>query len=218
MECSICYDEINPQLTGKVELSCSHAFHFSCLTTWFSTQATNQLTQSCPCCRHESNPHETMPVNSQHATPMDEESDDSDTSDDEDMFDSILHAAARERAAFRFAKRKSQMSKDVFEAYAASKIAALYRGRCARYIVSEIKDIQDSLKTTTRKYFVQKRNIRFDKKALAFSMKALTMSYSAWRNHVASIIQGAWRSHYRASSMKREVHVTDTTLTVSLRV
>ena len=214
MECSICYDQIQTQVTGKVELSCSHSFHFSCLTTWFSTQATNQLTQSCPCCRHESNPHETMPINNQQPTPMDEESG-SEASDDS-MFDSILDAAARERAAFRFIKLKSQMSKDAFEAYAASKIAALYRGRCARYIVSEIKDIQDSLQTSTRKYFVQKRNLRFDRKALAFNMKALTMSYSAWRNYAASIVQGAWRKHYTVSKIKRQIIVTDTTMTVTI--
>ena len=215
MECSICYDQIQTQVTGKVELSCSHSFHFSCLTTWFSTQATNQLTQSCPCCRHESNPHETMPVN--NPTPMDEDDED-EGSENNSMFDSILDAAARERAAFRFIKLKSQMSKDAFEAYAASKIAALYRGRCARYIVSEIKDIQDSLQTSTRKYFVQKRNLRFDRKALAFNMKALTMSYSAWRNYAASIVQGAWRKHYTASKIKRQILVTETTMTVTIMV
>ena len=37
MECSICYSEINAA-TGKVELSCSHPFHFSCLTKWFDKQ------------------------------------------------------------------------------------------------------------------------------------------------------------------------------------
>ena len=216
MECSICYDEINPQLTGKVELSCSHAFHFSCLTTWFSTQATNQLTQSCPCCRHESNPHETMPVN--NLTPMDEDEEEGEDEDEDMSMFSTADAAARERAAFRFIKLKSQMSKDAFEAYAASKIAALYRGRCARYIVSEIKDIQDSLQTSTRKYFVQKRNLRFDRKALAFNMKALTMSYSAWRNYVASIVQRAWRKHYTASKIKRQILVTDTTMTVTIMV
>ena len=215
MECSICYDPIQTQVTGKVELSCSHAFHFSCLTTWFSTQATNQITQSCPCCRHESNPHETMPFqNTQGPTPMDEDEDDE---EDTSMF-STADAAAQERAAFRFIKLKKQMSSEAFEAYAASKIAALYRGRCARYIVSEIKDIQDSLQTSTRKYFVQKRNLRFDRKALAFNMKALTMSYSAWRNYAASIVQAAWRKHYTVSKIKRQILVTDTTMTVTIMV
>ena len=57
MDCAICYDAITAA-TGKVELSCSHSFHFSCLTTWFATQNGNNHTQSCPCCRHESNEHE----------------------------------------------------------------------------------------------------------------------------------------------------------------
>ena len=213
MECSICYDQIQTQLTGKVELSCSHAFHFSCLTTWFSTQATNQITQSCPCCRHESNPHETMPFqNTQGPTPMDE-----DEEEDTSMF-STADLAAMERAAFRFAKLKREMSKNAFEAYAASKIAALYRGRCARYILSEIKEIKDWLQTSTCKYFIQKRNMHNDRKALAFNMKALTMSYSAWRNYVASIVQRAWRKHYTMSKIKRQILITDTTMTVMISV
>ena len=217
MECSICYDEIQTQLTGKVELSCSHAFHFSCLTTWFSTQVTNQLTQSCPCCRHESNPHETMPFqNTQGPTPMDEDEEEEEYDEDMQML-STADAAAQERAAFRFAKLKKEMSKDAFEAYAASKIAALYRGRCARYIVSEIEDIRDSLQTSTRKYFVQKRNLRFYRKALAFNMKALTMSYSAWRNYAASIVQRAWRSQ-RSTMNKRFVTLTGSVLTVSFAI
>lgn len=154
-----------------------------------------------------------MPVN--NPTPMDE--DEEEDQDSDSMFDSVLDAAARERAAFRFAKLKREMSKDAFEAYAASKIAALYRGRCARYIVSEIEDIRDSLQTSTRKYFVQKRNLRFDRKALAFSMKALTMSYSAWRNYAASIVQRAWRSQ-RSTMNKRFVTLTGSVLTVSFAI
>ena len=59
MDCAICYDTIT-QSTGKMELSCSHSFHFSCLTTWFATQNANKHPQSCPCCRHKSNEHEKM--------------------------------------------------------------------------------------------------------------------------------------------------------------
>jgi len=156
--------------------------------------------------------------NTQGPTPMDEdEGDDEEDNEDIPML-STADLAAMERAAFRFAKLKKEMSKDAFEAYAASKIAALYRGRCARYIVSEIEDIRDSLQTSTRKYFVQKRNLRFDRKALAFSMKALTMSYSAWRNYAASIVQGAWRKYTTKSMIKRQILVTDTRMTVTIMV
>ncbi len=59
MDCAICYEAITAS-TGKVDLSCSHSFHFSCLTSWFATQNGNEHTQSCPYCRHESNEHEKM--------------------------------------------------------------------------------------------------------------------------------------------------------------
>lgn len=59
MVCAICYDEITAA-TGKVELSCSHAFHLSCLSSWFKIQSGKDLEQNCPCCRHMTNEHETI--------------------------------------------------------------------------------------------------------------------------------------------------------------
>lgn len=120
----------------------------------------------------------------------------------------------RERAALRFAKLKLQMTKDAFETYAASKIAALYRGRCARYIVSEILDARESLKYSVNKYFIQKKNVHLDKKALAFSLKSLTMSYSEWRHYNASIVQKAWRS--KISKKERHVLITETSIRVMI--
>ena len=46
--CSICRDPLNVPETGKVELSCSHAFHLACITRWFSTDGN---TRTCPLCR-----------------------------------------------------------------------------------------------------------------------------------------------------------------------
>ena len=46
--CSICRDPLNVPETGKVELSCSHAFHLGCITRWFSTGGN---TCTCPICR-----------------------------------------------------------------------------------------------------------------------------------------------------------------------
>ena len=60
MECSICYDEINA-LTGKVELSCAHHFHFSCVARWFDKQRLQDSCESCPLCRNESNEFQKMP-------------------------------------------------------------------------------------------------------------------------------------------------------------
>ena len=60
MECSICYSEINKE-TGKVELSCLHHFHFSCLAKWFDKQRLGGSCESCPLCRNESGEFEKMP-------------------------------------------------------------------------------------------------------------------------------------------------------------
>ena len=53
MECSICYDRITRK-TGRVQLACSHMYHYRCLTHWFL----NQEIQTCPLCRKESNDYE----------------------------------------------------------------------------------------------------------------------------------------------------------------
>ena len=79
MECSICYNEINAA-TGKVELSCSHPFHFSCLAKWFDKQRLGGACESCPLCRHDMTDFEKMP------DVIVEESDD-DTTVDGDVHD-----------------------------------------------------------------------------------------------------------------------------------
>lgn len=61
MDCVICYNEITKS-TGKIELSCSHNFHINCLTNWFKTQSEGHIEQTCPCCRHETNEDEQMPM------------------------------------------------------------------------------------------------------------------------------------------------------------
>jgi hypothetical protein len=45
--CSICLDAINAKITGRVEMTCGHAHHFQCLTTWFNKEAVHK----CPLCR-----------------------------------------------------------------------------------------------------------------------------------------------------------------------
>ncbi len=47
MDCSICLDAIDAKMSGRVETSCGHVFHFKCLTSWFSKQDDS----SCPMCR-----------------------------------------------------------------------------------------------------------------------------------------------------------------------
>jgi hypothetical protein len=45
--CSICLDAINAKITGRVEMTCGHAHHFQCLTTWFNKEGVHK----CPLCR-----------------------------------------------------------------------------------------------------------------------------------------------------------------------
>jgi hypothetical protein len=75
-ECSICYDVIDLKTTGEVKLSCSHSFHFSCISSWFS----NQEKGSCPCCRKEMSDKEDFAANA----PVGEDEEDEDEDEDED--------------------------------------------------------------------------------------------------------------------------------------
>ena len=71
-ECPICYEEITSE-TGSVNLSCSHQFHLTCITSWFSKQG------SCPCCRKV--------MGEKEALVRYESDDESDADDDEDEDD-----------------------------------------------------------------------------------------------------------------------------------
>jgi hypothetical protein len=75
-ECPICYEAIEVTTTGRVEMSCRHAFHFKCLTTWFSSQEKG----TCPMCRKEASELEDFGA----AVSEDEDDDDEDDEDDED--------------------------------------------------------------------------------------------------------------------------------------
>ena len=76
MECSICYDAIN-ESTGCTKLSCSHSFHFSCISSWFLKQETG----SCPFCRKAMDKIEDLP---REFTYVEEEDEDDDEDEDED--------------------------------------------------------------------------------------------------------------------------------------
>jgi len=54
-ECPICFEQVNAATTGRTELTCGHAYHFSCLAAWFSTADT------CPLCRKKACKLESMP-------------------------------------------------------------------------------------------------------------------------------------------------------------
>ena len=79
-ECAICYDVIDLKTTGEVKLSCAHSFHFSCISTWFSTQEKG----SCPCCRKEMGDKEDFAPNAPADGEEDGEEDDEDEDEDEE--------------------------------------------------------------------------------------------------------------------------------------
>jgi hypothetical protein len=71
-------DEISAA-TGHSILACSHSYHISCLTNWFSTQVDQDVTESCPTCRHVATEKEALPV-----TEEDDESVEPDIGDEND--------------------------------------------------------------------------------------------------------------------------------------
>jgi len=131
MECSICFNAIT-SATGKVELSCSHPFHFSCLTTWFDKQNMQGCGQNCPLCRHEANEFEKMP------SVVDDEEDDEDYDDDEDDEPTLDDLAAQERARERFRRYKLINPIEEVQLYAANLIKACWRGYQDRLLFHEL--------------------------------------------------------------------------------
>ena len=69
MDCSICFEVID-EGTGSARLSCGHLYHFGCLARWVLKNKT------CPYCRHETNPYETIQEDN-------ESDDESESMDDE---------------------------------------------------------------------------------------------------------------------------------------
>jgi len=79
-ECPICYEAIEVVTTGRVEMSCRHAFHFKCLATWFASQEKG----TCPMCRKEALELEDFDTSS---VASEEEDDEEDEEEDEELDD-----------------------------------------------------------------------------------------------------------------------------------
>ena len=84
-DCSICLDPIDVSTTGRVELSCGHLYHFSCVALWFSECAKG----TCPQCRKEMGPKEDLP------TPLQEDSDDDSDDDSEESEEDLYLEISR---------------------------------------------------------------------------------------------------------------------------
>lgn len=185
MDCAICYDEIT-SATGRVEMSCTHTFHFHCLTKWFFEAAKNGVSETCPCCRKEANEHEGLP---EEESVSESESSESEDSEWESPVDPEEIARARQH----FVLKRSELSEDALKTYAAIRIQAVMRAYPPRmdwarykimlnekkYLTNRMKELTDILKDADleRKTFMQ----------------SITMSRSNWRSLCATKIQAAWR-------------------------
>jgi len=197
MECSICYNEIT-SATGKVELSCSHPFHFSCLTTWFDKQNYQGVHANCPICRHEANEFEKMPE------PVDEDEEDEDDmmTDDEDDEPTLDELAAQERARQRFDKYKFLNPIEEVQLYAANLIKACWRGYQDRLLYADLLD---------NKFDADQAKSQMDdaKKALADALKrekfiksVIGLSRTQVKHMAATKIQSTLRMHLIKTIMK----------------
>ena len=190
MECSICFNAIT-SATGKVELSCSHPFHFSCLTTWFDKQRMQGCDQNCPLCRHESNEFEKMPA----VDNDDEEEDDDETWEYDDDEPTLDELAAQERARHRFARYKLINPIEEVQLYAANLIKACWRGYQDRLLYLELianKEEADYGRRTIEQNKAQLVKVLCREK---FLKSTIGLSRVQVKRFASTRIQAFWRRH-----------------------
>jgi hypothetical protein len=105
-DCPICYEKISTS-TGTTTLSCSHSFHFGCLSGWFLKQEIG----TCPCCRKEMTATEDLPRDADEA-----EDDDSDDDSDDEYDDEIEVSFDREKLGEFLKERGGVGMKDTISA------------------------------------------------------------------------------------------------------
>ena len=198
IDCSICYEAITSS-TGKVVMSCDHTFHFKCLTTWFQSQEKNELASNCPCCRHEATEYEAMPVSSHEETYVDNVIPE-DFPEPLDFF----AMAAQERAQDKFARYKSMVSEEQFQAAAATIIASCVRGFFARKAVGAYRSQVKLLSIHKQRVYQAKCTVRKRMISGTLHEKALSMSRPAWLGYMASHIQKGWRAYKAREKAKRD--------------
>ena len=186
MECSICFNAITSQ-TGKVELSCSHPFHFSCLTTWFDKQKMSGGCENCPLCRHEANEFEKMPA------PADDDDDETwDADDDEPTLDEL---AAQERARQRFARYKLINPIEEVQLYAANLIKACWRGYQDRLLYQELLSNKDMIERHEEYISNVQKKMEEDLSRARFLKSTIGLSRTQVKRFAAVKIQSIWRMH-----------------------
>jgi hypothetical protein len=191
MECSICFNAIT-SATGKVELSCSHPFHFSCLTTWFDKQKIQGGCENCPLCRHEANEFEKMPAGPENE---EDEEDDDETWDADDEEPTLDELAAQERARHRFARYKLINPIKEVELYAANLIKACWRGYQDRLLFQELLANKEDADYSRR--MIEENKVELVKLLSREKFLKATIGLSRTQvKHLASAkIQVLWRWH-----------------------
>lgn len=189
MECSICYNEIT-SATGKVELSCSHPFHFSCLTTWFDKQKLQGAHENCPLCRHEANEFEKMPADINEDEDDDESWDDE--SDDEPTLDEL---AAQERARHRFARYKLINPIQEVQLYAANLIKACWRGYQDRLLYQDLLANKEMVEIHEDYIANGQKHLKADLLRGKFLKSIIGLSRMHVKAFASTKIQAFWRRH-----------------------
>lgn len=190
MECSICFNAIT-SATGKVELSCSHPFHFSCLTTWFDKQKTQGACENCPLCRHESNDFEKMPAGLHN----EDDEDDDETWDAEDEEPTLEELAAQERARHLFQRLKQINPIEEVQLYAANRIKACWSGYQDRLLYMDLLANKDMLERHEEYMANVKENLKADLLRKKFLMSIVGLSRMQVKGFASTKIQAFWRRH-----------------------
>ena len=209
MDCSVCFEAITNE-TGKSVLSCSHTFHITCLIKWFDTQIGNELSESCPCCRHAANDTEKMPIYM-----ADSSSESSESSEDEELtHEELMIMASVERAAHKFRNLKVSLSKDALEDYAATCISSTMKGYWARKNFIRYRSSQQTVSSLKRVILRESWTIAIEQLRQGWLLKALIAGSSSSAAELsisvmdyverATTIQTCWRSFLLKKEQKAQ--------------
>jgi len=204
MECSICYSDIT-SATGKVELSCLHPFHFSCLTQWFNKQKSQGSHENCPLCRHESNDFEKMPLPA--PVEQEDEAGEGDVWEEEPSLHQVL---AQEHTRERFKLLKTTKTPEELQLYAAGLIKACWLGYQDRLLYYDRMYNRDVI-IRHKEYITNVQNrLNADLNKAKFLKATLGLSRYQVKLMAARKIQLVWRSLRKPKLAARKVMICGT--------
>lgn len=216
-DCPICYEKINTS-TGFTTLSCSHSFHFGCLSGWFLKQEAG----TCPCCRKEMTATEDLPRDGE-ASDSDSESESDSYSDDEYEVGEFEVSFDREKLGDFLKERGGIGMKDTISAgwddattvtFTRTQLHFLFIGNGAKPFTDEeweaiIDEEDDDL---------EEGEIEESEIFPNFTITAYDAN-GTWERHVseeankaATKVQAVWRAHKARETVmeKRAIHILAT--------